>query len=109
MKKATHATNRQEINHFQQIINVGPESEKDFAVLGIETPQQLMGRDPLELYHQLCNLTGQRHDRCVLDLFMSAIDYMDGNPPQKWWAFTELRKAKYGDALDAEQSQQGEV
>jgi len=99
MKKADHSTDRRTIQRFQQIINVGPACEEDFEVLGIETPQQLIGRDPLKLYRTLCKKTGLRHDPCVLDVLMASVDFMNGNPPKKWWAFTDERKKKYGKDL----------
>ena len=95
MKKADHTTDRNSIQKFQQIVNVGPACEKDFKVLGIKTPQQLIGKDPLKLYRKLCKVTGEQHDPCVLDVMMATVDYMNGNPPKKWWDYTELRKEKY--------------
>ncbi|MCL4152334.1 UNVERIFIED_CONTAM: hypothetical protein GTU68_040309 [Idotea baltica] len=41
------------------------------------------------------------HDPCVLDVLIAAVDYMNGNPPQKWWAYTAERKKKYNDKLQA--------
>jgi hypothetical protein len=70
-------------------------------LLGIHRPGDLTGRDPLKLYQELCHVTGQRHDPCVLDVFMATVDYMNGNPPRKWWDYTDLRKKKYGQAIAA--------
>ena len=91
MKKADHNTDRQQIRHFQQIINIGPASAQDFEVL--------IGRDPWKLYRKLCLVTKVHQDPCVLDVLMSAIDFMNGNPPRKWWEFTEARKEKYSARL----------
>jgi len=95
MKKADHATDRKRIGQFQQIINVGPATAEDFRILGLTRPQQLIGRDPWQLYRRLCIKTKTVHDPCVLDVLMSSIDYMNGNPPKKWWEYTESRKEKY--------------
>ena len=95
MKKAAHDTDRKQIKQLQQIINVGKSMEGDFHRLGITKPQQLIGRDPLKLYQQICKVDGVRHDPCVLDCFMAAVSYMDGNPPRVWWDFTSTRKRKY--------------
>ena len=38
----------------------------------------------------------QKHDPCVIDIFISAVRYMEGGPPKKWWEFTEERKSKQG-------------
>jgi hypothetical protein len=34
----------------------------------------------------------------VLDTFMAAVAFAEGGPPLPWWAFTEARKARYGQA-----------
>jgi hypothetical protein len=95
MKKADHTTDRRQIRHFQQIINVGPAVEASFAELGLTRPQQLIGRDPWQLYCKLCRVTKTRQYPCVLDVLMSTIDYMNGNPPRKWWEYTDRRKREY--------------
>jgi hypothetical protein len=100
MKKATHQTARQSVTDFQQILNVGPSLADDFRRLGFKQPIELRGRDPWLLYRQIAALDGTVHDPCVLDCFISAIDFMDGNPPRKWWDYTAARKQKYGDRID---------
>ncbi len=72
--------------------NVGVSIAGDLRLLGIEQPQQLIGQDPIDLYQKLCQATGQRHDPCVLDTFMSIVSFMDGQPAKPWWEFTESRK-----------------
>ena len=73
--------------------NVGPACAKDLQRLGISTPADLRGRDAYQMYAQLCADTGQRHDPCVIDVFLSITRFMAGGPPQPWWAFTAERKA----------------
>ena len=92
--KATHETNRLEVQELTQIINVGPAIEADFKILGVTTPQKLIGRSPVDLYKKLIEKMGQFHDPCVLDVFIASIDYMNGRPPKAWWKFTEQRKAQ---------------
>lgn len=94
-KKATHETDRDQITDFCQIINVGPATKGDFDVLGIQTPQDLIDKDPVEMYTRLCEITKIRHDPCMLDVFMAAVDYMNGNPPKAWWKYTAERKKIY--------------
>ena len=77
-----------------QIPNVGPATAADLRLLGIEEPQQLVGRDPYELYDRLCLATGQRQDPCVMDVFIAAVRFMEGAPAQPWWAYTAERKAE---------------
>ena len=85
---------RIDIKYLQDIPNVGKATEKYLNILGIHEPLQLIGRDPYEMYNEFCNITNQKHDPCVIDLFISAVRYMEGGPAKKWWAFTEERKNK---------------
>jgi hypothetical protein len=84
----------------EQLPNVGPAMAADLRILGIQTPQQLKGRDGLQLYHALCTATGQRHDPCVLDTLLAVVDFMHGAPPAPWWAYTKQRKAMAGQIRD---------
>lgn len=72
--------------------NVGPSIAKDLRSLGVRKPSDLAGRDPVALYQRLNQQTRVQHDPCVLDVFMSVIDFMNGKPPQAWWKFTAARK-----------------
>ena len=83
---------RKEIKSFQDIPNVGPAIEKDFVLLGIKEPIELASKDPYQLYDDLCITTHKHHDPCVLDVFLSAVSYMKGEPSRKWWEFTKERK-----------------
>lgn len=80
---------------FTNLPNVGKEIAADFVTIGLKKPADLVGKDPHALYLKLCAVTHAHHDPCVLDAFMSAVDYMEGNPPKPWWAFTPLRKKRY--------------
>ena len=75
------------------IPNIGPAMVEDFRNLGIEHPRQLAGKDPHALYLRLCEVTGMRHDPCVLDTFISAVRFMEGAPPHPWWHYPAERKA----------------
>ena len=96
MKKANHQTNRSEIDHLQQIMNIGPSIADDLNRIGIRRPQQLCRRDPWRLFLKLCQNDGIKYDPCVLDVFISAVDFMDGNRPQPWWNYTARRKREFG-------------
>jgi len=85
---------RNEIIRFQDIPNVGKAIEKDFILIGLKEPIELINKDPYQMYNELCKVTKQRQDPCVLDVFISAVNYMKGGPPKKWWEFTKERKAK---------------
>jgi hypothetical protein len=81
----------------EQLPNVGPAMAADLRLLGIHAPQALVGRDGLQLYRELCHVTGQRHDPCVLDTLLAVVDFMHGAPPAPWWAYTQQRKALVGE------------
>ena len=74
------------------LANIGPAMERDLTRLGISSVADLVGRDPVELYERLGALDGRRHDPCVLDTFMSAVDQADGKPARPWWEYTPERK-----------------
>ncbi len=93
MGKATHCNSCQTL---EQIPNIGPAAAEDLRRLGIEKPHDLCDRDPFEMYQQLCNVTETRHDPCVLDTFMAAVDFMGGAPAAPWWRYTAERKAQFG-------------
>jgi len=100
MPKATHKTKRSEVKRLTDIINVGPSIASDLESLGVSSPQKLIGADPLKLYQKLIKSSGHFHDPCVLDCFVAAVDFMNGNKPKVWWAFTKQRKAAYTSAVD---------
>jgi hypothetical protein len=87
------ATTAAEAARFEDIPNIGPAMAKDFRLLGIQEPSELAGRDPYALYDELCERTGARQDPCVIDVFISAVRFMEGAPPLPWWHYTAERKA----------------
>jgi hypothetical protein len=83
---------RETVSRLEALPNIGKAIAGDLRSIGIDRPQQLIGKDPFALYDQLCTATGHRHDPCVLDVFMSAVRFMDGGDPLPWWEFTDERK-----------------
>lgn len=79
----------------EDLPNIGKACAKDLRLIGIDRPEQLIGRDPFELYERLCQTTGNHHDPCMIDVFMSIVAFMDGGDPLPWWSFTEARKRHY--------------
>ena len=75
--------------------NIGKSLAKDLQCIGIEHPEQLKDKDPFILYQMLCKIKGSRQDPCILDIFMSITDFMNGNDSKIWWAYTAKRKEKY--------------
>jgi hypothetical protein len=88
----TRPSNREEIARLEDIPNVGPAIAADMRRLGIMTPSELPGRDPYTMHDDLCRITGQRHDPCLLDTFIATIRYMEGGPKKPWWKYTAERK-----------------
>ena len=90
--KKKPARGNRDVSRLEDIPNVGPAIAADLRRMGITTPAELPGRDPFAMYDELCRITGQRHDPCVLDTFMAAVRYMEGAPKKPWWKYTAERK-----------------
>ncbi len=90
--KAKHAA---DATTLVAIPNIGPAIAADLRQLGIATPADLIGRDPYELYQDLCIHSGTRQDPCVLDTFIAATRFMAGAPPHPWWHYTAERKRTF--------------
>jgi predicted GIY-YIG superfamily endonuclease len=82
----------QQVARLEDVPNVGPSIAGDLRQLGVTSPAELPGKDPFQLYQDLCRITGMRHDPCVLDTFIAAVRYMEGAPKKPWWAYTAERK-----------------
>ena len=87
---------RDQVRRLTDLPNIGQSMAKDFELIGINRPEQLVGQDPLQLYERLCVACGVRQDPCVLDTFISVTRFMSGDDPQPWWAYTKERKRRYG-------------
>ena len=91
-KSSERNSRRQEIVRLEDIPNIGPAVAGDLRQLGIMLPADLLERDPYAMYNDLCDITGQRHDPCLLDTFIAAVRYMAGEPKKPWWKYTAERK-----------------
>jgi hypothetical protein len=91
-KPANGSSRRREVVRLEDIPNVGPAIAADLRRLGITSPEALLGRDPYAMHEDLCRITGQRHDPCLLDTFIAAVRYMAGAPKKPWWNYTAERK-----------------
>ena len=83
---------RTELTELEQIPNVGPAIADDLRLIGISSPQDLLGKDPYTMHDDLCHTTGCHHDLCELDVFISAVRFMAGEPSKPWWKYTAERK-----------------
>jgi hypothetical protein len=94
--KAPKAAHAEDCVVLEDLPNIGPSIAADLRLIGVHTPHELKGRDAFVLYQKLNAATGTRHDPCVLDTFMAAVDFMSGATAAPWWAYTAQRKALYG-------------
>jgi len=83
---------RETVTQLEDLPNIGPAMAKDLRLLGIARPVQLIGKDAYQMHRRLCTLSGKEHDPCVIDVFLSAISFMEGGEPAPWYHFTEERK-----------------
>ncbi len=93
-RRSPKAGSRQPLR-LEDLANVGPATLGDFEVLGVRSIGDLAKRDPFQLWQDLCKRTGQRHDPCCIDVFMSAVSQAKGDPPCPWWKFTPERKLRF--------------
>lgn len=87
---------RDTVDKLDALPNIGKSIAKDLSSIGIMNPKQLVGANPLELYERLCDQKSAAVDPCVIDVFMSAIAFMEGGYPKPWWKFTPKRKMIVG-------------
>ena len=83
---------RTNISDFNKIPNVGPATIRYLNIIGINKPFELIGQNPYSMYRELCKIAGKQFDPCLADVFISAVKFMEGAPPIKWWHYTEERK-----------------
>ena len=70
---------RKTASDLKSLPNIGEAIARNLQIIGIEHPQQLVGENPLYLYDELCKITAKKHDPCVIDVFMSVVDFMEEN------------------------------
>ncbi len=86
--------NRQTITELNDLPNIGNAMSRNLRLVGIQHPQELIGKDAYQLHDELCRVTCRKHDPCVIDVFLSVIDFMEGGEPRPWWNFSAARKRK---------------
>jgi DNA transformation protein len=72
--------------------NIGNAIAADLRAIGIETPEQLAQRDPLQTYYLLAEQMGPRHDPCVLYTLLAVQHYLNSDEKLPWWNFTDQGK-----------------
>ena len=80
----------------RDLVSIGPAMLRDFELLGVRSVPQLARTKPETLYEKLCEVTGQRHDICCLDVFRAAVaQARDPHLPaakRQWWYWSRKRK-----------------
>lgn len=75
----------------RRIPGVGPSIEGDLLAAGVRRVDDLVGRDPQELYARICTHQGMQVDRCVLYVMRCAVYYAETPSPDpellKWWSW----------------------
>ena len=85
---------RETVREFEELPNVGKAVAADLRLLGFDSPWQLAGQNPFDLFEELCRRTGTRHDPCMIDTFMAIVHFMDTGETRPWWSFTAERKVR---------------
>ena len=80
------------MTELEDLPNIGKVIAKYLHLIGIQAPDQLKGRDPYEMFEMLVQVSGRPYDPCLLDVFISAVRFMEGGPPRPWWHYTAGRK-----------------
>lgn len=69
--------------------NIGENTKQDLIKIGISSVEDLIGKDPEELYLKDCQVKGYQEDRCQLYVFRSAVYYAEHSTHDseklKWW------------------------
>jgi hypothetical protein len=89
------------VSRLDALPNIGKTIAADLRLIGIAHPKKLIGMDPFAMYEDLCAKTGRRQDPCVIDVFMSAVNFMEGGTPLPWWSFSRNRKEQMAQREDS--------
>ena len=95
-------TPRSAFTSLLQLPNVGPATASYLKRVGVSHPVQLVGSDPYVLYDKLCRVAGAQYDPCLLDQFISAVRFMNGEAARPWWEYTAQRKQRVAELVGQE-------
>lgn len=84
----------------EDLPNVGPAIAAKLRGIDIETPSDLVGRDPYEMFEELNARTAAFHDPCLLDVFIAVTRFVSGESAKPWWSYTAERKARFANSRD---------
>jgi hypothetical protein len=87
--------NKTQHDDLRRIPGVGPRIAEDLTSIGIRAVEDLKGKDPEELYQQLCHRVGKPVDRCMLYVFRCAVYFAEEKRPKsellKWWNWKDRK------------------
>lgn len=77
------------IKDLTRIPGVGSSIANDLINIGISSVNDLIGKNPLKLYHQSNQFAGVVQDRCLLYVFRCAVYFAENKVHEKeklkWW------------------------
>jgi pathogenicity locus Cdd1 protein len=76
----------------EDLPNIGKAIAADLRRIGIMSPGQLAGCEPLDTFRRLAEVMGHRHDPCVLYTLISVKRFLETGVALPWWKFTEEGK-----------------
>lgn len=83
------------LNELRRIPSIGKACAYDLWKIGIKKTDDLKYRNPKELYERLNELTGTRHDICMLYTFRCAVYFASTKKPSpeklKWWYWKDKK------------------
>ena len=65
------------------IPNVGPRMASALLKLGVASLRVAAGRDPDEMYLELCAIDTKRYDPCARDIFAAVVSHAEGGPASR--------------------------
>lgn len=95
--------NRACVSKLTDLPNIGKAIAGDLLRIGIDRPEKLKGKSAYAMYNELCRVTGKKHDPCMIDVFLSITDFMNGGEPKEWWKYTAQRKQQTALLIGAQQ------
>ena len=73
--------------------NVGKAIALDLVSIGVNSPDDVRGREPMDMFNALKVPMGKRHDPCVYYTLLSVKHFLDTGKRLPWWSFTARGKA----------------
>lgn len=88
-----------EITRLEDLPNIGKSMANDLRSIGITRPEEIKERAPLNVYNDLKEPMGRRHDPCVLYTLLSVVHFLGSSERIPWWKFTAEGKSILGSSV----------